>query len=182
MQALREQLDEATRLQAAQQFANQFIQTPLFQQHQHIALYLPFDGEIDPRYLQAPIWQRGKQCYLPVVSSPPASHMDFYSYHLGDTLILNRYGILQPDPDKSEKCLPENLDLVIVPVVAFDDQRNRLGMGGGYYDRAFAFLRGISHRPAKPYLLGLAYRFQHYPSLPTEEWDVALDEVWEVVA
>ena len=186
MLALREQLDESTRFSAAQQFAEKFVQTSLFQQSQNIALYLAYDGELDPSLLLQPIWQQGKQCFLPVLSAPvSAPHMEFYSYHPGDSLVINRYGILQPDPSKSELCPAENLDLVLVPLVAFDAQHNRLGMGGGYYDRSFAFLRDRqasdpSVKQRKPYLLGLAYNFQYCAALPIETWDIALDEVWEV--
>ena len=71
---------------------------------------------------------------------------------------------------------PEKLELVLVPLVAFDKQGNRLGMGSGYYDSTFAFLQN-QKRPTKPYLLGLAYEWQCCDSTFTEAWDIKLDAV-----
>lgn len=180
MLALRQSLAESIQVKAAQQFAQQFSQTSLFQDSQRIAFYLPFEGELDPSILLKQAWQQNKQCFLPVLLSNTAlgslGQMVFFSYCPGDTLNMNRYGILEPDPKNAEKCLPEDLDLVLVPLVAFDDQYNRLGMGAGYYDKTFAFLRP----KRRPYLLGLAYSFQHCLELPIDPWDVILDGVWKV--
>jgi 5-formyltetrahydrofolate cyclo-ligase len=108
--------------------------------------------------------------------------MAFFSYYPGDLLIKNHYGILEPDPKNSKICSPENLDLVLVPLLAFDNQHNRLGMGGGYYDKTFAFLKNSKNLetkiPSKPYLLGLAYSFQYQTKLPLESWDIPIDDVW----
>jgi len=180
MLTLREQLDEAAQFNAAQQFAKEFAQTSLFRDSQRIAFYLPFEGELDPSILLKEACQKNKQCFLPVLLPDPAldslRQMAFFSYCPGSVLHMNRYGILEPDPKHSEKCLPQDLDLVLLPLVAFDAQYNRLGMGAGYYDKTFAFLRP----ERKPYLLGLAYGFQHCSELPVDPWDVVLDGVWKV--
>jgi 5-formyltetrahydrofolate cyclo-ligase len=73
------------------------------------------------------------------------------------------YGIRQPIEDKAKELGIEGLDMVIVPGVAFDKNNNRLGRGGGYYDR---FLGDLSARTLK---VGLAFDFQMVDSLPTQE-------------
>lgn len=178
--ALRRRLPKAVQIEASQRFAEQFSQTPLFQQSQRIAFYLPFDGELDPRFL----YKKGqhKEWFLPVLSL--ARSMAFYSYNEGALLNRNQYGILEPNPKNAEMCPSENLDLVLVPLVAFDDQNNRLGMGGGYYDRSFAFLKNYKKEKQylikKPYLLGLAYSLQKQKKIPVDSWDIPIDEVWVV--
>ena len=180
MLVLRQQLDESIQSNAAQQFAEEFAQTPLFQNSQRIAFYWPFKGELDPCVLLKTAWQQNKQCFLPVLLPDTTlgslGQMAFFSYSPRDVLHKNHYGILEPDPKSAKKGLPENLDLVLLPLIAFDDQHNRLGMGAGYYDKTFAFLRPEQ----KPYLLGLAYGFQHCLQLPVDPWDVVLDGVYKV--
>lgn len=91
-------------------------------------------------------------------------------------MAANRFGIPEP-PITSGGLLPaRQLDLVLVPLLGFDDECNRLGMGGGFYDRTFAFLRFRRHL-RRPFLLGFADEAQHVPSLPAKPWDVRLDAV-----
>ncbi len=83
----------------------------------------------------------------------------------------NCYGILEP---KQQQAIPiEDLDILFVPLVAFDDELNRLGMGGGYYDRALS----RSPRPRRPLLIGLAHQGQKVAQLNTQYWDIPLDMV-----
>ena len=73
---------------------------------------------------------------------------------------------------------PNQVDLLLLPLVAFDSAGTRLGMGGGFYDRSFAFLRDPAYQGKRPYLLGLAYTFQKTPDLLLRElWDVPLNAV-----
>jgi len=95
----------------------------------------------------------------------------FERYAPGIRLRRNRYGILEPAL-RGARCGPMRLDLVVVPLTAFDARGHRLGAGGGYYDRAFAARRG-----SRPRLVGYAYALQQAPALPTEPWDVRLDAV-----
>jgi 5-formyltetrahydrofolate cyclo-ligase len=90
-------------------------------------------------------------------------------------LIKNRYGILEP-PINNQRLTPTwSLDLVLMPLVAFDAKGNRLGMGAGFYDRTFD-VHNHPYRP-KPKLLGLAYDFQETSGLKPEPWDVPLDYI-----
>ncbi len=87
----------------------------------------------------------------------------------------NNFGIAEPG-DRG-RILTAELDVVLVPLVGFDDAGNRLGMGGGFYDRHFSFLRSRTHF-RRPRLIGVAYEMQRLPKLPTDPWDVPL---WAVV-
>ena len=84
----------------------------------------------------------------------------------------NQYGI--PEPVGTPACAAWQLDLILVPLVAFDDRGNRLGMGGGYYDR---LLSGSEHWPRRPRLLGVAHACQRAEALPVEAWDMPLNDV-----
>jgi 5-formyltetrahydrofolate cyclo-ligase len=99
------------------------------------------------------------------------SAMHFAELDLGARLGTNFFGILEPDP--SLHIDPRSLDLVLTPLVAFDDHGVRIGVGRGYYDRCFRFLR-TRRTWRRPKLLGVAYELQHVPQIAQEPWDVPL--------
>ena len=88
----------------------------------------------------------------------------------------NRYRIPEPDARYCRAMKRQFLSLVLMPLVAFDAKGNRLGMGGGYYDRAFNQTQW-PYKTRRPLLVGVAHEFQRVPELPTESWDVPLDAV-----
>jgi 5-formyltetrahydrofolate cyclo-ligase len=139
---------------------------------QHIAFYLPNDGEIDPRPLVRFMERCGKHCYLPRLHADGSNRVWFVRYRSGEKLSDNRFGI--PEPQVRKQQLPAwALQTVLMPLVGFDRNGNRLGMGGGFYDRTFAFKR---QRPnSRPLLIGLAHSIQQVPALPTESWDMPLN-------
>ena len=139
-----------------------------------IAFYIAQKGEINPNALLQLALQQGKTCYLPALAGSQHNELVMVRYHPDDTLTLNRYGIAEPEQNLKKIINPIQLDLVLVPLVAYDLSGSRLGMGLGYYDRTFAFL---NHRkkPHHPLLIGLAYTFQHHDHLPRADWDVPLD-------
>ena len=153
---------------------NNILQHPLFLQAQHIALFLPNDSEIDISALMPVAWEKGKQCYLPALAAS-GKQLVFAPIDENSVLELNRYGIPEPEVSPDEIRQPYALDLVLTPLVAFDKQGNRIGMGGGYYDRSFAFLR--QQDSPSPHLLGVAYDFQRVDKITPEEWDVPLHGV-----
>lgn len=140
----------------------------------HIAAYLAADGELDPHPLIESLWSLGKRVYLPVLVPFTRNRLWFARYTPASRLVHNRYGI--PEPARAELVRPAALDLVLTPLVAFDDSGHRIGMGGGFYDRTFAFLQARSHW-RKPLLLGIAYAFQQQPHITAAPWDVPLDAV-----
>ena len=170
----RKNLSPDTQADAANKVANQLCNTEIFKNSQHIAAYFPINGELDPTLLMGYAWQAGKICYFPVIAKN--QQLLFALYNEGDPLTRNRYGILEPYIEKNQIIAPQDLDIVITPLVAFDNKGNRLGMGSGYYDHTFAFLKQQT-RPSKPYLIGIACEFQKVAELIPNSWDVRLDMV-----
>jgi 5-formyltetrahydrofolate cyclo-ligase len=118
---------------------------------------------------------QGKEVYLPIIR--PDRHLDFARYRTGTRLEPNRVGILEPARANRELICPTRLDVVLTPLVGFDANANRLGMGGGFYDRTFAALNRFRHW-SRPRLLGVAFECQRVSALTTQPWDVAL---WRVI-
>jgi len=172
----RRQLRPDQQNKAAYHLSKTLGSSPLFLRSQHIAFYLPNDGEIDPSLLMARAWQHNKTCYLPVLA-PLSEKLLFVRHDAGDALMLNQFNIPEPIFRQQNTRQPWALDLVITPLVAFDIFGNRLGMGGGYYDHTFAFLHSAKTRK-KPKLIGIAHSFQQTANLPCQSWDVPLDGVF----
>ena len=147
---------------------------PEFLKAKRIGIYLPNDGELDPRALQHRAWHQRKSLYLPVLNPLQQGQLLFYRYQPDQAMKPNRFGIMEPVA--AESCAPWMLDLVITPLVGFDRKGNRMGMGGGYYDRTFAFIRQ-GKRPKNPTLIGFAHACQEVESLPSASWDVPLATV-----
>lgn len=152
------------------------LRDPLFLRSKRIALYLPNDGELDLTDLLEPAWQMNKHCFLPVLASH-GKRLSFAPLTADSHLRPNRFGIPEPVVGRRERCQPLQLDLVLAPLVAFDTNGNRLGMGGGYYDRSFGFLCRRQHW-RRPQLIGVAHDFQRVDNLPAQRWDVPLQGVF----
>ncbi len=173
MRVRRRALDDTQRLNLAGSAAAAFSRHRLFLNARNIACYLPNDGELDPTPLMTQAWAMGKRVYLPVLSHLRHDHLLFAPYAPGDVLRENRFGIPEPVVPLQQMIDLKSLDLVLTPLVAFDGQGNRLGMGGGFYDRSFAFLRHRRHW-LKPHLVGMADDFQRVDRLAHQHWDVPL--------
>jgi 5-formyltetrahydrofolate cyclo-ligase len=179
-QQLRTQLRKARRAlnpsqqrQAARGLYRQLAQHPLFRRSRHIALYLPMDGEIDPRLLLRAAQRRGKKTYLPVLSAWPRTKMVFQRVRHGEKFRPNRFRIPEPTINSAQQRTVWALDLILLPLVGFDDVGGRLGMGGGFYDRSLAY-QARRHTWQKPVLLGLAHECQKVARLAQASWDVPL--------
>ncbi len=169
----RRALTPAQQRQAARDLYRQLAQNPVFRRARHLSLYLPTDGEIDPRLLLRAAQRRGKATYLPVLSAWPRTKMVFQRIRPGEKLRPNRFRILEPRINAARQRKVWALDLVLLPLVGFDEEGGRLGMGGGFYDRSLAYLaRRQSWR--KPTLLGLAHECQKVARLDQASWDVPL--------
>ena len=179
----RRQLSHTEQQHAARGLATQCAQQMAWRGWRSVASYVPVRGEISPHGILALL--RPKHIVLPVITDAKGGKMRFCTAQteiLNDpkrlqspTVRRNRFGIPEPIIDETA-VNPRSLDAVLVPLVACDDQGNRLGMGGGFYDRAFAFKRQ-PHPPSRPKLIGLAHSFQLLESLPSEYWDVPLDVI-----
>ncbi|QNI04653.1 5-formyltetrahydrofolate cyclo-ligase [Halomonas sp. SH5A2] len=174
----RQSLSPQAQRDAAHRLCQQLKRLPEIRRARRISLYLPVMGEIDPTPLLPWLRRRGVSVYLPVLRPFSANTLWFVAYHANTPMIKNRFGIAEPDTRfaaKRQRRLPAwALDTVIVPLVGFDAQANRMGMGGGFYDRSLAFMR----RPGpKPTLLGVAHACQQVDTLPVEPWDIPLNAV-----
>ena len=181
--ALRRQLRQARRnlspqqqQRAARALYRQLAQHPLFRRARHIALYLPNDGEIDPRPLLREAQRRGKATYLPVLSAWPRTRMHFQRVGAGEPLARNRFRIEEPPTRRAGQRKVWTLDLVLLPLVGFDLYGGRLGMGGGFYDRSLAY-RQLRKNWHKPTLLGVAHECQQVDRLALASWDIRLGAV-----
>lgn len=166
-------LDPEFRAQASEAICRRIEATRSFRNAKHIAFYLPVNGEVDTRSLVEAAAAEGKRIYLPIVPGCYPYRMEFGRLDPGTVMETGSFGIPQPLRRASKVINPRQLDLVIVPLVAFDRQGNRLGMGAGYYDRCFAFLRHRRHW-IHPRLLGVAFDCQRSERLANDPWDVPM--------
>jgi 5-formyltetrahydrofolate cyclo-ligase len=174
LRALRRGIDPATRADAALSLARRVSQLAEFSQARTIAAYVANEGEMDPQPLVEMAWKAGKAVYLPIIS--PRRQLRFGRYRKNTKLVPRTFGILEPPTDGDDSISPSHIDLVLMPLVAFDPDCNRVGMGGGYYDRAFEFLNIPESRTATR-LIGVAYELQKVHHIECRSWDLPLHAV-----
>ena len=153
--------------------ARQLWRLPGLARARRIGCYLPVNGEVDCRFIIEAAWQRGREVMLPVLRG---HRLRFAPWRPETITRANRFGISEPACPRRDEVDGRKLDVVVMPLLAFDRQGNRLGMGGGYYDRSFAF-RLHRQRWRKPRLIGIAWQFQQVDALAARAWDVPLDAV-----
>jgi 5-formyltetrahydrofolate cyclo-ligase len=146
---------------------------PMFRAGNRIALYLPFDRETDTAALIAAARRRGARVFVPVIVDRRHARIRFYP--LGAETRRGTFGITVPAL-LARPIAPRWLNLIVVPLVGVDAAGRRLGMGGGFYDRALEFRRRRRHWPG-PHLVGLAFDCQRTDSSFAESWDVRLDSL-----
>lgn len=162
----RQQVNTVVRATAGLSAARHLSAHPLFQASQDVAAFSALPDEFDSYPLIEAIFAAGKHCHLPMLQA--GGRLSFAGYHPEDPLQPNRYGILEP---ASGPVTPlSQLDMVLVPLVGFDQLGHRLGRGGGYYDRTF---QGKRHAC----LIGTGYALQGIKQLPSDPWDVPLDGI-----
>ncbi|MEM7564822.1 MAG: 5-formyltetrahydrofolate cyclo-ligase [Pseudomonadota bacterium] len=169
---IRAELSEAQQAFAAQSLFDNISRLSVYHEAQKIAVYYAVNGEISLIPLIEHAWKNGKHLYLPNLDQ---QSLRFSPYPEGQKMRINKFRLPEPDVDDSEMLQPEDLDLVLAPLVVFDEDRNRIGMGGGFYDRSFEF-RKVSVSKA-PVLVGVAHEVQKEARLVPESWDVKLDLV-----
>lgn len=168
----RRQLSPEQQQYAAEQVMHNALKHPKINQASHIALFLSFDGEIDTAPFIRALWAQGKQVYLPVLHPFSPHHLLFLHYHPDSQLVKNRFNIDEPPLDVRDVLPPEKLDVMLIPLVAFDTFGQRLGMGGGFYDRTLADWQQTGFYP-----IGLAHDCQLVEKLPVAHWDIPLPEI-----
>lgn len=156
----------------AQQAAARMMAYPPVVMAHTVALFLSFDGELDTRPLIEQLWRAGKRVYLPVLHPFSPGNLLFLHYHPQSELVVNRLKIHEPKLDVRDVLPLAQLDVLITPLVAFDSQGQRLGMGGGFYDRTLQNWQQYRLQP-----VGYAHDCQRVDALPVEEWDIPLPAV-----
>lgn len=137
-----------------------------------ISVYLAVDGEIGTHYLIQSLWRLGKDVYLPILHPFTPRQLLFQRYTKETPMLQNSFGLLQPKLDVTQVIATEKLDIIITPLVAFDAEKNRIGMGGGYYDRILANYSATSRYP-----IGVAHECQRITHVPIQPWDIVLAEI-----
>ena len=173
--SLRRALSPAEQKHNSRLLSQHICRSRTYLSSKRIACYLANDGEIDPSQLIEHAWSMNKAVYLPVLA-PFRQSLYFAPYEADSRMKLNRFRIAEPVCHPSEWISARQLDLLLLPLVAFDQTGNRVGMGGGFYDRTLAYLQ---HLPCwkKPLLAGLAHEIQKVDKLQRQHWDVPLDYI-----
>lgn len=171
LKARRAALNASERLHAADAVARQLTPHLCAERPGYVGGYWAINGELPLHVVQLRL-PAGKVWCLPQVQAD--GRLRFAPWRPGDPLTHNRFGIPEPATAFESSLGPEQLDVVLLPLLGFDCHGQRLGMGGGYYDRSFAFRLD---RAGPPVLIGIGYDCQQIPAIPVEPWDVPLDVV-----
>ncbi len=171
LRARRRALTAAERIAAAEALADRLRALPFLPAEGYAAGYWAMDGEIGLHAWQVRL-PAGLVYCLPVLRGDDT--LGFAPWRAGDPLVTNRFGIPEPDIDPASSLDPAAMSLVVMPLVGFDGHGHRLGMGGGWYDRSFAFRRTAS---APPWLVGAGFATQQVQALDAQDWDVPVDAI-----
>jgi 5-formyltetrahydrofolate cyclo-ligase len=181
-QSLRQQRRHLSRLvqhRHSNIICERFIHSRLFTHLHDIALYLSADGEVDLSPLINKLHSGTKRCYLPVILCKHSAGMAFAPYDKNTPLRTNHFGILEPVYQKKHLRNARQLDVILTPLVGFDNQGNRMGMGGGFYDRALAHLvnNKTGRKSVRPRVIGIAHELQRLEAIQQRPWDIPLQAV-----
>ena len=174
---LRRDLSHQQQHDASESLAQQVINLKVLFPGQRIAIYLASDGEIDPQPIADYCWKHGIDVYLPVMHPFCKGYLLFQHYHHHVHLKPNVYGIAEPVLNCAQVSPVEQLDIIFTPLVAFDADCNRMGMGGGFYDRTLAPLTKNNRLASNTKLIGIAHDCQQADHLPFQSWDVPLSQI-----
>ncbi|QBY03586.1 5-formyltetrahydrofolate cyclo-ligase [Thalassotalea sp. HSM 43] len=185
IRARRQALTTAQQAIAQAAIADKLKQHPRIKQANSIALYLAADGELNLDDFIQWCWQQGKQLYLPVLHPFSQGHLLFLHYQPNTTLVNNKYQIPEPKLAVNAVLPISQLDIILTPLVAFDLSGNRMGMGGGFYDRTLQHWHQqwqqanseTQQNACRPYPIGVAHQCQQIESVPSEHWDIPLPEI-----
>lgn len=169
----RQLLSASEQQQAATNLVSILLSSTLIADKTKIAIYLSNDSEIDTGPLIEALWLAGKTLYVPVLHPFCSGYLLFQKYEPSTPSQLNRFGITEPKLNCATVLPVQQFELIFTPLVAFDDRGQRLGMGGGFYDRTLSQLPTNHAIP----LVGLAHDCQQIQQVPTESWDQPLHAV-----
>jgi 5-formyltetrahydrofolate cyclo-ligase len=161
------------------QISAHIFETPEYRESKRIAGFLAFDGEADPRVVMDQAIEDGKQVFVPLLQGKNKPLL-FVEWFPDVKLENNRFGIKEPVGDENSIVPATSLELVITPLVAFDAVCNRIGVGGGFYDRTFEFLNQRSEHTTLASgiaMIGFAFELQKLDAIHVQPWDVGLSGV-----
>ena|SRR3989338_7999140 len=167
---LKEQSSKARELKS-KLIASKLQRDPVFQKAQVIMFYVSTAEEVDTRVLLTECLAAGKRITVPLIDQNQRSLVSVEIKDFGQDLVLGSYGILEPKNVRFQPFSVEQIEIVLVPGVAFDRAGYRLGRGKGYYDR---FLCELNPKTIK---IGLAFDIQMVDRVPHDPRDVQMDQV-----
>ena len=165
----RRSIDQPTRKKRGRQLLYQCQKNSIFRNAKHVAIFIPNDGEIETSNTINFLIQQGYFVYLPILVREKLKFAK-----IGKKYRKNRFGIVEPifSPPRGA----HRLDIILMPLVGFDKHKNRLGMGGGFYDKTLSFHKQLKNFRV-PKLFGLAFDSQEVDKLITQPWDVPLNGI-----
>ena len=166
-------MDPDERANASEEICKRVIRSGIFFSSHSIGCYLPTSDEVDTRSIIERGWRANKRIFVPVLRK--GRQMSFHELTPDTLLQRNAYGVWEPLT--GDVISPKKLDIAIAPTVAFDDNNNRIGMGGGYFDRCFSYLR-YRKNWLRPKLIGVAFQCQKVEKISPNAWDIRLYRVF----
>jgi 5-formyltetrahydrofolate cyclo-ligase len=176
---IRSQITGVQATKAGLALAEQLKKNEKYIKAKHIACFLSFDGEIETKALIDMVIKDKGICYLPKLKPTKPNRLWFMPYHSNSKLDKNRLGIPEVNLPVNHAIAVSKIDLILMPLVAFDLEGNRIGMGGGFYDATLSHLvaKKFAYNCPKPLSLGIAYQQQMIKKAPSQDWDFPLDGV-----
>jgi 5-formyltetrahydrofolate cyclo-ligase len=165
----RREMSIGQREEASDEICKHVIASRDFYSSSVVGCYLPMHDEVDTRAIIETAWRANKRIFVPILRNN--REMFFCELRPETELEQNHFGVWEPT--RGFLIAPQKLDIVITPTVAFDHDRHRIGMGGGYYDRCFSFLRHRKHW-FRPKLVGIAFQCQEVEKISPNPWDIRL--------
>ena len=162
----REGISPVQRAAFSEAIASRLLELEEIEKAQLIMCYRAFRSEVDTAKIVENFSRRGKILCFPLCKK--GGLMDAYAPLDENSFRIGMMGIMEPAPERSRLVLPEEIGLVICPMVAFDSARRRMGYGGGYYDR---YLPGCKNALR----IGIAFEAQRMECVPAEEYDLPMD-------
>jgi len=171
---LRKQINTRIRILSSNFIVYKIFYYNILKSSKNIAVFLSFDGEIDTYFLIKKLWKENYNVYVPIVCPENDKNLKFIKYNPYSTLKLNRFNIFEPIFNINHCISIYDLDLIFVPLVAFDKLGYRLGMGGGFYDRMLKDYKVFQNF----FPVGLAFDCQYTDQkIDSRSWDVALPAI-----
>ncbi len=169
---IRKFIEEEERIQKSQSIISTLTNLEEYKNSETIMCYIDFKGEVITSDILNSDINRNKTICVPIISNAEDGSRNIIASVLKDTeseLCKGCFGIMEPKSEYIRLLEPQKIDFVIVPGVVFDEKRNRIGFGAGFYDR---FLRNVRNDCVK---VGLAYEFQVVDDVPVNDFDIPMD-------